>query len=401
MDGSPSTTGATRSAARGLDLSLALARVVDAGASDLHLKADNRPLIRLEGKLEWLDERIEPLVPWQTEQILHELIPESRIKEFESTNELDFAYVAPGLGRFRVNAYRQRGSIALVLRVVLNSIRSIRELGLPDVVRRLAEEEHGIVLVTGTTSSGKSTTMAAMIEHVNKTMRKHVVTIEDPIEYVHRDAVSSVDQREVGTDTASFQTALRQVMRQDPDIIFIGEMRDEESVRTALSAAETGHLVLATLHTADAPETINRIVDFFPGREQQQARVLLAGTLKGIVSQRLVPRPDGNSRIAITEVIVMTGRVHDMIVDPEQTGSLTDVIAEGDYYGMHTFDQALCAQVNDGNLAIEDALRHATRPNDLKLLIASGGSLHTTMDDIPELDEEPHSTPGPPPFAAP
>jgi twitching motility protein PilT len=373
------------SAAQGLgfDLATALTQVVDRGASDLHLKAGNRPLVRLEGRLDWLDAEIAPLSPWHTEEILHQLLPESRIKEFEASNELDFAYTAPGLGRFRVNAYRQRGSIALVLRVVPSSIRTIEELGLPDVVRRMAEEDHGIVLVTGTTGSGKSTTMAAMIAHVNRTMRKHIVTIEDPIEFVHQDAISSVDQREVGTDTASFETALRQVMRQDPDIIFIGEMRDEESVRVALSAADTGHLVLATLHTADAAESISRILDVLPGSEQQQARVLLAGTLKGIVSQRLVRCPDGKSRTAITEILVMTGRVHDRIIDADKTAELADVIAEGEYYGMHSFDQSLCEHVTAGTLALEDALTHATRPHDLKLLIASGGSLHTTMDDLP------------------
>ncbi len=367
----------------GFDLAVALTQVVDRGASDLHLKAGNRPLIRLEGRLDWLDPAIEPLSAWHTEEILHQLLPESRINEFEASNELDFAYTAPGLGRFRVNAYRQRGSIALVLRVVPNTIRTIEQLGLPDVVRRLAEEEHGIVLVTGTTGSGKSTTMAAMIDHVNRTMRKHVVTIEDPIEFVHQDVTSSIDQREVGSDTASFPTALRQVMRQDPDIIFIGEMRDEESVRVALSAADTGHLVMATLHTADAAESISRILDVLPGSEQQQARVLLAGTLKGIVSQRLVRRPDGKSRTAITEILVMTGRVHDRIVDAEQTAELADVIAEGEYYGMHSFDQSLCEHVRAGIIALDEALTHASRPHDLKLLIASGGSLHTSMDDLP------------------
>jgi twitching motility protein PilT len=383
MDASVTASGPGIERLLGFDLAIALTQVVDRGASDLHLKVGNRPLIRLEGRLDWLNPAIEPLSAWHTEEILHQLLPESRIKEFEASNELDFAYTAPGLGRFRVNAYRQRGSIALVLRVVPNTIRTIEQLGLPEIVRHLAEEEHGIVLVTGTTGSGKSTTMAAMIDHVNRTMRKHVVTIEDPIEFVHTDETSSIDQREVGSDTASFPTALRQVMRQDPDIIFIGEMRDEESVRVALSAADTGHLVLATLHTADAAESISRILDVLPGSEQQQARVLLAGTLKGIVSQRLVRRPDGKSRTAITEILVMTGRVHDRIVDADKTAELADVIAEGEYYGMHSFDQSLCEHVRAGTIALEDALTHASRPHDLKLLIASGGNLHTTMDDLP------------------
>ncbi|MGD0980594.1 MAG: PilT/PilU family type 4a pilus ATPase [Solirubrobacteraceae bacterium] len=365
------------------ELVAALAHAVDLGASDIHLKAGNHPLMRLHGALVPLSDAVEPLTPRETEQILHMVATASKIEKFESTHELDLAYTAPGVGRFRVNAYQQRGSIALVFRAVPRHIRTVKQLGLPDVLLRLGEEENGIVLVTGTTSSGKSTTMAAVIEHVNQTMCKHIVAIEDPIEFIHHDAMSSVDQREVGTDTESFKGALRQVLRQDPDIIFIGEMRDEETVRTALSAADTGHLVLATLHTVDAPETIGRIVDFFPGREQQQARVQLADTLKGIVSQRLVPSVDRKSRTPITEVMLMTGRVHDMIIDSTQTGRLTDVIAEGSYYGMHTFDQALCELVLAGTVTIEDALRHATRPTDLELLVRAGGQSHPSMDDLP------------------
>lgn len=365
------------------ELVTALAHAVELGASDIHLKAGHHPRMRLHGELAPLSGDLEPLTPRETEQILHRVASASKIKTFESTHELDLAYTAPGVGRFRVNAYQQRGSIALVFRTVPRYIRTIKELGLPDVLLRLGEEENGIVLVTGTTSSGKSTTMAAVIEHVNQTMYKHIVAIEDPIEFIHNDAMSSVDQREVGTDTESFQGALRQVLRQDPDIIFIGEMRDEASVRTALSAADTGHLVLATLHTVDAPETIGRIVDFFPGREQQQARVQLADTLKGIVSQRLVPSADGEGRIPITEVMVMTGRVHDIIIDSTQSGRLTDVIAEGSYYGMHTFDQELCELVLAGTVTIDDAVRHASRPTDLELLVRSGGKSHASMDDLP------------------
>jgi twitching motility protein PilT len=382
VDSAPSSTVGPDGGAAQFELVAALAHAVELGASDIHVKAGNRPLMRLHGKLVSLYEGAEPLTPRGTELILHRVLPESKIKAFERTHELDFAYTAPGVGRFRVNAYQQRGSIALVFRTVPRFIRSVEELGLPDVLLRLGEEENGIVLVTGTTSSGKSTTMAAVIEHVNQTMCRHIVTIEDPIEYIHHDAMSSVDQREVGTDTDSFQCALRQVLRQDPDLIFIGEMRDEESVRTALSAADTGHLVLATLHTADAPETISRIVDFFPGHEQQQVRVQLAGSLKGIVSQRLVPSADGQSRIAITEVMLMTGRVHDMIIDSGQTDRLTDVIAEGSYYGMHTFDQALCEQVLAGVLTLEDAVQHSTRPSDLELLVRAEGQSHISPEAL-------------------
>ena len=220
-------------------------------------------------------------------------------------------------------------------------MRTIDDLGLPEVIRNLAEEPRGIVLLTGTTGSGKSTTLAAMIDHINSSRSRHVVTLEDPIEYLHRDKLSIINQREVGQDTESFARAMRRVLRQDPDVILIGEMRDEETVRTALTAAETGHLVLSTLHTLDASETINRIIDFFPPHLQQQARVMLASTLRGAVSQRLVPRIDDNGRVAVCEVMVVTGRVQDLILNPQETGRITEVIAEGSYYGMQTFDQAL------------------------------------------------------------
>lgn len=365
-----------------LDLVEALQRVVDMGASDLHLKAGNRPLVRVNGRLARLDGDLEPLKPCDTESALHDLLPAGRISDFERCNEIDFAYSAPGLGRFRVNAYRQRGSIAIVMRTVSGAVPTIDALALPDVVRRLAEEQRGIVLVTGTTGSGKSTTVAAMIEHINATMCKHVVTIEDPIEYLFADKQSSVDQREVGSDTESFATALRQVLRQDPDVIFVGEMRDAETVGTALSAAETGHLVLSTLHTADAAETLNRILDFFEPHEQLKVRAMLAGTLKGIVSQRLVPALNAGGRVAVTEVLTMTGRVHDAIAEPKSAVGLTEIVAEGDFYGMHTFDQALYAATSQGLVSMEVALRHATHPHDLKLLAASGGKLRTTMADV-------------------
>src|SRR6476469_6489307 len=226
------------------------------------------------------------------------LLDPEKVSEFQTENEVDFSYSVEGLGRFRVNAFMQRGSISIVMRAIPVIIKAVEELGLPDSVTQLAEQERGIILLTGTTGSGKSTTLAAMIDHMNRTMAKHIVTIEDPIEFLHQDKRSILNQREVGSDTASFKRALRRVLRQDPDVILIGEMRDEETVHTALSAAETGHLVLSTLHTVDAPETVNRIVDFFPPHQQQQARAMLAGTLKGIISQRLVPTPDRSGRVA-------------------------------------------------------------------------------------------------------
>jgi twitching motility protein PilT len=275
------------------------------------------------------------------------------------------------------------------------AIRTIEQLGLPDVIRKLAEEQRGLILINGTTGSGKSTTLAAMIEHINDLQYKHIVTIEDPIEYLHRDKRSAIDQREVGSDTASFATALRRVMRQDPDVILIGEMRDEITVRTALAAAETGHLVLSTVHALDAAETINRILDFFPAAQHQQARAMLAGTLKGIISQRLVPRADGDGRIAITEILTMTGRVHDLILDRERTGELGDVIEQGAYYGMQTFDQALYHAVQSGDVALDDAMLHATRPHDLKLLLDTQGHVHTTMADVMATVEEAPPAPEP------
>src|SRR5207302_5323319 len=242
--------------------------------------------------------------------------------EFESENEIDFAYAVPGLARFRVNAFMQRGAVSIALRVIPYSVRTVGELGLPPVISDLADEERGLILLTGTTGSGKSTTLAAIIDHINEVKARHIVTIEDPIEYLHTDRNSIINQREVGMDTESFSRAMRRVLRQDPDVILIGEMRDEETVRTALSAAETGHLVLSTVHTLDAPESVNRIIDFFQPHEQSQARAMLAGTLKGVVSQRLVRTIEGDGRVAVCEILRMTGRARDMITDPEQTGRL-------------------------------------------------------------------------------
>jgi twitching motility protein PilT len=360
------------------DLDHALRYLIAAEGSDLHLKVPSYPLVRLHGSLEPIP-GTERLFPEDTQQALTQMLDDTdKIEEFESENEVDFSYSVEGLGRFRVNAFMQRGSISIVMRAIPVIIKAVDELGLPETVTQLAEQERGIILLTGTTGSGKSTTLAAMIDHMNRTMSKHIVTIEDPIEFLHRDRNSIVNQREVGQDTASFKRALRRVLRQDPDVILVGEMRDEETVHTALSAAETGHLVLSTLHTVDASETINRIIDFFPPHQQQQARAMIAGTLKGIVSQRLVRTADGNGRVACCEILVMTGRVHDMILDPKLTGQLPEVIAEGAYYGMQTFDQHLLSHLQAGRITFEDALHVATSPHDFKLMVAAqenGGQL--------------------------
>ena len=369
------------------DLLAALRYLIAVEGSDLHLKVPSHPLVRAHGRLTPI-EGSEPLTPGDTERVVGEMLADpNKLREFKEENEVDFSFAVEGLARFRVNAFRQRGSISVVCRAIPFGIKTVEELALPPVIRKLAEEERGIILVTGTTGSGKSTTLAAMIDHINATMPKHVVTIEDPIEFLHRDKKSIVNQREVGLDTESFKRALRRVLRQDPDVILVGEMRDEETVQTALSAAETGHLVLSTLHTVDAPETINRILDFFPPHQQQQARAMVAGTLKGIISQRLVPTPDGNGRVAVCEVLVMTGRVRDMIMDPHQTGALTEVITEGEYYGMQTFDQALLKHYQSGRVSMEDAMRIASKPHDFKLLVAAEGRRGTSMDHVAEAEE--------------
>ncbi|HKG02862.1 MAG TPA: PilT/PilU family type 4a pilus ATPase, partial [Conexibacter sp.] len=340
------------------------------------------PLMRVNGALGPISGEA-ALRPEDTERVAAGILPTDEHRaEFASDGEVDFAYALPGFARFRVNAFRQRGTVSMVMRAIPTKIKTADELGLPPVVSELAEESRGIILLTGTTGSGKSTTLAAIIDHINRNRAEHIVTIEDPIEFLHQDKRSILNQREVGSDTASFKRALRRVLRQDPDVILIGEMRDEETVHTALSAAETGHLVLSTLHTIDAPETVNRIVDFFPPHQQQQARAMVAGTLKGIISQRLVPTPDRRGRVAVCEILRMTGRAKDMILDPEQTGRLREVIAEGEFYGMQTFDQALLHHVQAGRVSMEDAMRVATSPHDFKLLVASEGRLATSMDDV-------------------
>jgi twitching motility protein PilT len=364
-----------------LDINACLRHLVEVGGSDLHIKVPSPPLVRLDGELVPVP-GADRLTPQDAEDALFQILTaKDKLEEFAEEREVDFAYAMESVGRFRVNAFHQRGSVSIVCRAIPFEIRTVDELSLPGVIRELAEEERGIILVTGTTGSGKSTTLAAMIDHMNEHFSKHIVTIEDPIEFLHRDKRSILNQREVGSDTHSFKRALRRVLRQDPDVILIGEMRDEETVHTALSAAETGHLVLSTVHTVDAPETINRIIDFFPPHMHQQVRAMLAGTLKGVISQRLVRSTDGG-RVATCEVLRMTGRVRDMIMDSDQTGKLTEVVADGSYYGMQTFDQALFDHVKAGRVTVEEATRAATSPHDFKLLLAADGRRGTTMDDL-------------------
>jgi twitching motility protein PilT len=352
----------------------ALRFVVENDGSDLHLKVGSPPMARISGSLQPIAGQ-EPLQAVDTEGALTTLLANNTRarEEFDSDGEADLSYSIPGVSRFRVNAFRQRGSVSIVCRVIPYQVRTIEDLGLPPVIRQLAEERRGIILLTGTTGSGKSTTLAAMIDHINSSRPEHIITLEDPIEYLHSDKRSIINQREVGSDTISFGRAMRRVLRQDPDVILVGEMRDEETVRTALSAAETGHLVLSTLHTLDATETINRIIDFFPPHLQQQARVMLASTLKGAVSQRLVPTVDGRGRVAASEIMVVTGRVQDLILSPTETGKISQVIAEGEYYGMQTFDQSLLSHVEAGRVAEAVAMDYASSPHDFKLMLASAG----------------------------
>jgi len=364
------------------DLHFCLHYLIEHGGSDLHLKVPSAPVIRVDGSMNPID-GLAPLTPEDTERAVHEmLVDPTKLQEFNDDGEVDFAYSIPGLARFRCNAFRQRGSVSVVVRAIPVSIKSIAELSLPPVIRELAEEERGIVLLTGTTGSGKSTTLAAMIDHINSTRRRHIVTVEDPLEFLHEDKKSIINQREVGMDTGSFKRALRRVLRQDPDVILIGEMRDEETVHTALSAAETGHLVFSTVHTVDAAETVNRLIDFFPPHMHNQVRAMIGSTLKGAVSQRLVPTIDGSGRIACCEVLRMTGRVRDMITDPAQTGKLPEVIAEGSFYGMQTFDQHLFEHLKSGRVEMDTAIQFATSPHDFKLLVAADGKRGTTMEDL-------------------
>jgi twitching motility protein PilT len=348
-----------------------LQKVVEAGASDLHLKVGSPPMIRVDGDLSALDEP--PCTPEDTKDYAASLMSEKQIRRFSETNEIDFAYSAPSVGRYRINVYRQRGTISIALRHVVTRVPTFSELNLPSVVQKLALEPRGMVLVTGTTGSGKTTTLAAMIDHINHHFRKHVVTIEDPIEILHQDRMCILNQREVGLDTENYGSALKYVLRQDPDIILIGEMRDQETVRTALTAAQTGHFVLSTLHTIDVTETVNRIIDFFPLYQQKQVRIMLAGSLRGIISQRLLMRADGIGRVPAVEVMVMTGRIRDLVLDPSQTHTIRTAVQEGDFYGMQTFDQSLLGLYERGLVTLADAQVVASSPHDFRLLAQSHG----------------------------
>jgi twitching motility protein PilT len=336
---------------------------VERGASDIHLKLGQPPVIRIDGDLEQM-EGMPSLGEGDLEAVLDAvtMISPRRRDTFEDTGDLDIAYSHPSLPRFRVNGFRQRGATSFAFRVIPSEIPNFSRLGLPGGVSRLAEERRGLVLVTGATGSGKTTTLASMLDHINRTRRQHIVTIEDPIEILHPDRGCIVNQREVGLDTASFEQALRRVLRQDPDVILIGELRDTETAHTALQAAESGHLVFSTLHTIDSAETIGRMIEFFPPAKQQQIRSILAGTLRGIVSQRLLPRAEGG-RVPAIEVMVSNARIQDLIRE-NRADEITDAIAAGDFYEMQTFAQSLIALVLSGAVDREVAANAATNRHD-------------------------------------
>ena len=346
-----------------------LTTAVEHGASDLHLKAGSVPIMRVSGGLVPVP-GARRLTHEDTIQMAAAVVPAALWERFKKSPEVDLAYSVAGLGRFRCSVFQQRSTVGLVLRVIPVQIRSIEELHLPAVLSKIADEERGLVLVTGTTGSGKSTTLAGMIDRINRTRCVHVLTVEDPIEFLHKDFKAIINQREVQTDTRSFAHAMRAALRQDPDVILVGEMRDFETVETALLAAETGHLVFSTLHTLDATESINRIIAVFPPHQQKQIRLQLASVLRAVISQRLVPRADGQGRVPAVEVLVTTPFIRDCIVDKEKTHLLQTAIAAGtSQYGMQTFDQSLLGLLRRNLVTYEEALRWATNIDEFKLKV--------------------------------
>ena len=350
---------------------------VDAGASDLHLKVGSYPMMRVRGSLTPASEE-KRLDKEDLEAFAAAVLPTALRERLKEHHEVDLAYSIDGLGRFRTNAFRQRGTTGMIFRVIPTRVATIEELALPPVLKRIAAEDRGLVLVTGTTGSGKSTTLAAMIDEINSTRTAHIMTVEDPIEYLHRDNRSIINQREIGVDTASFSHALRSALRQDPDVILVGEMRDFETIETALLAAETGHLVFSTLHTLDATETINRIIAVFPPHQQKQIRIQLASVLKAVISQRLIPKADGKGRAPAVEVLISTAFIRDAIMDKEKTHLIHGAIAQGtSQYGMQTFDQSIFSLYEQKLISYEEALRWASNVDEFKLKVQG---ISTTAD---------------------
>jgi twitching motility protein PilT len=383
----------------GVELNEVLKIALKGGASDIHLKPGLPPMFRVDGALVPLRNG-ERLGPDQLQQMATGIMNPSQRQRFEETRELDLAYGIPGLGRFRVNVFQQRGSVGIVFRVIPFGVKTLEQLHLPKIIESIAVENRGLVLVTGTTGSGKSTTLAAMIDYINSNRTCHIMTIEDPIEFLIRDRRSIVNQREIGVDTQSFANALRAALRQDPDVILVGEMRDFETIETAITAAETGHLVMSTLHTLDATETINRIISVFPPYQQKQVRLQLSSILKAVISQRLVPRADGKGRVPALEVLISTARVRECIGDKDRTKELNDAIAKGyTTYGMQSFDQSLMHHVKNGLVTYEEALKHVSNPDDFALRFRGIASTSDgTWDDFEtdKSDDKPADPAAPP-----
>ncbi|PIE03711.1 MAG: type IV pili twitching motility protein PilT [Acidobacteria bacterium] len=354
-------------------------------ASDLHLKVGSNPIIRVDGHLMPLTQ-VNRLMQEDTVAMAFSILNGRQKQKFKEKHEIDVAYSVPGLGRFRCNIFQQRNTVGMVLRVIPVRILTIRELMLPTTIESICNEQRGMVLVTGTTGSGKSTTLAGMIDHINARRTEHIMTIEDPIEFLHRDKKSIVNQREVDVDTLSFSSALRSALRQDPDVILVGEMRDHETIETAINAAETGHLVLSTLHTLDATETVNRIISVFPPHQQKQVRLQLGGVLKAIVSMRLVPKADNRGRVPAVELMINTAYIKSCIEEKEKTKLIHDAIAAGaSQYGMQTFDQSLYYLWRNKLITYEEAIKRASNPDDFKLRIQG---IQSTSDLSREVMEQ-------------
>jgi twitching motility protein PilT len=372
-----------------MDLNEILTIAVKAKSSDIHIRAGLVPIVRIDGKLRSIP-NAPRLAPDVLKAMVYAIMNERQRKQFEETFEVDLSYGVPGLGRFRINVYSQRGTIAMAMRSISMGVPTLNTLNLPPILEKLSMEERGLILVTGTTGCGKSTTLAAMIDYINEHRTCNLITIEDPVEYLHRDKKSIISQREVGFDTVSFGNALKSALRQDPDVILVGEMRDLETIETAISAAETGHLVMSTLHTLDASETINRIISVFPPFQQRQVRTQLSGVLKGAISQRLVPRADGKGRVPAVEVMLGTARIRECIDIEEKTKQLPEAIAQGFVaYGMQTFDQSLMQLFTKKLITYDEAMRQSTNPDDFALKVSGISSTSdSSWDEFTQSEEE-------------
>jgi twitching motility protein PilT len=368
--------------AAGFNFKAVLQRMIQQNASDLHLKVGRPPVLRINGDLSTLD--VPPLRPEDLKVLAEQIMTPKQVKEFAENKEADFAIGVPGIGRFRVNVYQQRGTIAYALRAVPYQVKTVTELNLPAIVEQVAMKPRGLVLVTGVTGSGKSTALAAMIQHINEKRHANVITIEDPIEFLHRDNKSSINQREVGADTGSFSVALRRVLRQDPDVILIGEIRDLETLEVALKAADTGHLVFSTLHTTDATQTINRVISFYAPHQQSEVRFTLASALSAVISLRLVPRADNKGRVPAVEILINTAAVSDQIRDMSKSLNIPDLIKEGTVqYGMQTFDQSIMQWHKKKVISFEQAMFYASNPSEFALRMQGvEASSDTSWDDF-------------------